>query len=187
MSGLQRKLVLAATGVALSGLLAGCTSDITLEDFNVARRATNYWNSQTLSYSAPTQNFTVRPVTQNDLVDQQGQCAAVGPGPGPSAANGESDPAEAALIRSGIALQMTECEVVSRVGAPDNVEFGTNQRGGREVVLTYMHGPRPGIYRFAGGRLNSIERGPEPEPPAEKPKKGAPKKKRQATVTTTVE
>jgi hypothetical protein len=78
-------------------------------------------------------------------------------------------------VQGGIALQMTECEVVARAGAPDNIEFGNGQRGGRAVVLTYLHGARPGIYRFSGGRLYSIERAPEPAAPA---RKATPKKKR---------
>jgi hypothetical protein len=74
---------------------------------------------------------------------------------------------------------MTECEVVKRAGAPDQIELGTTDRGERALTLTYSHGPRPGVYRFAGGRLASIERGAEPAaPPAAqaKPKKPAPKK-----------
>ena len=67
---------------------------------------------------------------------------------------------EAPLVPGGIALQMTECDVVRRAGAPEQVEIGANERGERAVVLTYMRGPRPGIYRFAGGRLVSIERAP---------------------------
>ena len=81
-------------------------------------------------------------------------------------------------MQTGISLQMTECEVVSRAGAPDNIEVGVNERGERAVALTFMRGARPGIYRFAAGRLNSIERGPEPpappkpqqKPPAKKPR-----------------
>ena len=59
---------------------------------------------------------------------------------------------------SGIALQMTECEVVRVAGYTDRVEIGGNERGQRSVTLTYMSGPRPGIYRFLGGRLASMER-----------------------------
>ena len=33
--------------------------------------------------------------------------------------------------------------------------------GERATVITYIHGPRPGIYRFSAGRLTSIERAPE--------------------------
>ena len=44
------------------------------------------------------------------------------------------------------------------------------------TVLTYVRGPRPGIYRFADGRMTSMERGAEPEPPP-RPVKGKPKSK----------
>lgn len=180
---------LAWTGAlaALAGLLAGCTSDISLEDFNVARRATNFATAQSLSFSAPGRDFSVRPVTQADLVDAQGQCVPVASAPAAAAPDAAGDAAAGApaLVQGGIALQMTECDVVARAGQPDNIEFGNNERGERAVVLTYMRGPRPGIYRFAGGRLYSIERGPEPPAP---PKKTAPaKKKRQAAVKSTVD
>jgi hypothetical protein len=80
-------------------------------------------------------------------------------------------------MTSGIALQMTECEVVQRAGNPEGIEFG-NEGGERSVVLTYTAGARPGIYRFGGGRLYSIERAPEPAGAAKPQKKSPPAKKR---------
>lgn len=65
----------------------------------------------------------------------------------------------------GIALQMTECQVVQLAGYTDRVEIGTNERGQRAVTLTYPGGDRPGIYRFIGGRLASMERVAEPPQP----------------------
>jgi hypothetical protein len=73
---------------------------------------------------------------------------------------------------SGIALQMTECQVVAVAGYTDRVEIGTNARGQRTVTLAYMTGERPGIYRFTAGRLTSMERVEEPPQP-KKPKKPA--------------
>ena len=73
---------------------------------------------------------------------------------------------------SGIALQMTECQVVAVAGYTDRVEIGTNARGQRTVMLAYMTGERPGIYRFTAGRLTSMERVEEPPQP-KKPKKPA--------------
>jgi len=73
---------------------------------------------------------------------------------------------------SGIALQMTECEVVRVAGSTDRVEIGTNERGQRSVTLTYLSGGRPGIYRFVAGRLASMERVAEPPQPR-KPVKAA--------------
>jgi hypothetical protein len=74
----------------------------------------------------------------------------------------------------GIGLDMTECEVVSRAGPPEKLDFGTNERSERTVVVTYIQGPRPGIYRFTAGRLTSVERAPEPPAP---PKPVRPQKK----------
>jgi hypothetical protein len=89
----------------------------------------------------------------------------------------DSDPAEATeIVPGGIALDMTECDVVRRAGPADDVEIGTNPRGQRTSVLTFMRGERPGIYRFVSGRLTSMERGPEPPPPPPPPKKKPAKK-----------
>ena len=65
----------------------------------------------------------------------------------------------------GIALSMTECQVISVAGYTDRVEIGANERGERAVTLTYLGGARPGIYRFRSGRLISMERVDEPAQP----------------------
>jgi hypothetical protein len=85
------------------------------------------------------------------------------------------EPAPAPLTSGGIALGMTECQTVQRAGTPSNVAISTGEKGERKVVLTYLSGPWPGIYTFAGGRLNVVERAPE-QPKPEKTKK-TPKKK----------
>ena len=72
---------------------------------------------------------------------------------------------------SGIALQMTECQVVQVAGYTDRVEIGANERGQRAVTLTYLSGDRPGIYRFIGGRLASMERVAEQPQQTKKPQK----------------
>ena len=73
----------------------------------------------------------------------------------------------------GVALAMTECQVVQLVGNTDRVEIGA-EAGRRSVTLTYMSGARPGIYRFLDGRLTSMER---VEAPQTAPKKAPPRKK----------
>lgn len=80
---------------------------------------------------------------------------------------------------SGIALQMTECQVVAVAGYTDRVEISADPRGQRMVTLTYMTGDRPGIYRFVGGRLSSMERVAEPPQPKkpQRPTKTAKAKK----------
>jgi hypothetical protein len=55
----------------------------------------------------------------------------------------------------GIALRITECDgrsPVCRVCPVEKIELGANERGGRSLVLTYLHGSWPGVYRFVGGR-----------------------------------
>ena len=92
------------------------------------------------------------------------------------------------MIPSAVALEMSECDVVKRAGFPERVEIGATDRNERTATLTFMSGPRPGVYSFVEGRLKSMERGPEPPPPpktAKKPAKPAPKtatRPRQATV-----
>src|SRR5580692_11765638 len=149
--------VIALAGLALS--MAACSTDIS--SFNVLPKLGTF---ESLSVATAPTNTELRPVTAADLVDPQGQCA----GPG------------AAAARGGIALEMTECEVVGRAGAPENIELGTTDRGERAVTLTYKSGPRPGIYRFAAGRLFAIERAEEPPPEPPKPKKPPAKKPKPA-------
>jgi hypothetical protein len=73
---------------------------------------------------------------------------------------------------TGIALQMTECQVIAVAGYTERVEIGADPRGQRQVTLTYLTGERPGIYRFLNGRLASMERVAEPPQPR-KPAKSA--------------
>ncbi len=91
-----------------------------------------------------------------------------GPETGRGAAGGPAMPSEVRGGPRGIALQMTECQVVQLAGYTDRVEISANERGQRAVTLTYMSGARPGIYRFMGGRLASMERVAEPPQPAKK-------------------
>jgi hypothetical protein len=139
-------------------LVAACSSDIS--SIKILPKAGAF---ESLSVGNPVQTAELRPVTAEDIVGPQGQCAGTAQDTG--------------AAQGGIALQMTECEVVSRAGAPENIELGNTDRGERSVTLTYTNGPRPGVYRFAGGRLYAIERTQEPpeppkakKPPAKKPK-----------------
>jgi hypothetical protein len=72
---------------------------------------------------------------------------------------------------------MTECQTVQRAGTPSNVAISAGEKGERKVVLTYLSGPWPGIYTFAGGRLKVVERAPEQPKPAKAEPKKTPKKK----------
>jgi hypothetical protein len=130
-----------------------------------------------------------RVVRADDLIDANGRCAGeaapaapqalnftAGPqtGPAPSPPQPGQAPG-AAPVRTGVGLGMTECEVVRVLGHTDRVEISTNERGQRSVTLTYLTGERPGIYRFVGGQLESLERAGEAPaaPKPAKPKKAA--------------
>jgi hypothetical protein len=127
---------------------------------------------------------TMRPVTSADLVDGQGLCPGVAP------AASDSDAAVVDRPIRGVSLDMTECEVATALGPPQGLEAGGSPGGVRTVIMTYTAGDRPGIYRFVGGRLASVERGNEPPPPAPAAKKPPPKRQArpaQATTTTTLQ
>jgi hypothetical protein len=158
----RRLMLLRFIAVALlAPVVAACSSDSV--SFNVLPKLGSF---ESLSVASAPQTNELRPVTSADLVGPQGQCAGAASG--------------AAAPRGGIALEMTECDVVGRAGPPENVELGTTERGERAVTLTYTSGPRPGIYRFAGGRLYAIERAEEPPPEPPKPKKPPAKKPKSA-------
>src|SRR6202012_5998823 len=90
------------------------------------------------------------------------------------------DGAPAAAPMGGtVALGHTECDVGRGIGAPDSVNLSASPGGDRMAVVTWSRGPRAGIYTFTGGRLSSVERGPELEAP--KVAKKPPKKKPAAT------
>jgi hypothetical protein len=71
----------------------------------------------------------------------------------------------------GIALGMTECDLVAVAGPTERIEIGADERGQRTAVLTYPSGDRAGIYRFTAGQLTVIDRLPE-EPRKEAPRRG---------------
>jgi hypothetical protein len=108
--------------------------------------------------------FELKTIPQQPALRTLGPPALLAPDGSCAAQSGE-------FIGAGVALEMSECDVVHRTGAPDNVEVSTDRGGDRVAVLTYVRGDRPGIYRFVAGRLKSIERvaePPAPEAPARK-------------------
>jgi hypothetical protein len=142
---------------------------------------------QVRDWNAYAKSQSVRPIAADDLVDAGGRCAGAPAAPPPmipaTGSNPAADPAlasaqPAAGPSRGVGLDMTECEVVSAIGAqPQTVDVGANERGERNVIMTFAGTDRAGTYRFVGGRLVSLERGPEPPPPVEQPKKTAKKQK----------
>lgn len=118
-----------------------------------------------------------QPITSNDLVAANGSCpapavpqapaaaAASQPGSAPAAADSST------LLGGGIALGMSECDVVNRAGAASAVQIGKNPNGDRTAVLTINSGPRPGIYHFEAGALVEVERVQMAPAPAQTAKK----------------
>ena len=87
-------------------------------------------------------------------------------------------------VVGGIALGMTECDVVRRAGLPGNINIGAGNKGERKVVLTYLAGTWPGIYTFDAGRLKVVDRAPVPETPVKPAKKQKQKAKKTAKPKT---
>ena len=85
------------------------------------------------SYSGGAKDFELRPIGAGDLVGPDGQSAAGGEARG--FADDASQPSG-----GGVSLQMTECEVVRRVGPVDKVDFGVNDRGERAVGADLSQG-----------------------------------------------
>jgi hypothetical protein len=144
----------------LACAMAACSSDLSLSGVTlVPKPETLLRKPDWATFSGGKNDFELRPVTAADLVSSEGQC------------DGAAGQAAAEPVAGGIALQMTECDVVRRAGPVERIDIGSDERGERAVTLTYLRGPWPGIYRFTGGRLVSIERAPGPPPaPAKAPK-----------------
>lgn len=100
---------------------------------------------------------------------------------------GAGQPPAGPLTVGGIALGMTECDVVRRAGLPGNINIGAGNKGERKVVLTYLSGAWPGIYTFDAGRLKVVDRAPEPPAPAKPVKKQKQKSKSAKPKTATRE
>lgn len=160
---------------ALAAAIGGCSSDLGLNNLTLAPKPDTFLRKPDwATYSGGKNEFELRPVTAADLVGPDGQCSR-----GPEQAAGFADSAgqgAAPPVVGGIALQMTECDVVRRAGVAEKVDLDANDRGERATTLTYTRGPWPGVYRFAGGRLISIERAPGPPPAPAKPQKPTAKK-----------
>jgi hypothetical protein len=180
---LHRKPLLAL--LVLAPVVAGCsgTPDFLSKD--------NEWFSRpgrlfirNVSISAPPLTPD-RPLTPEDYVSAEGFCAGMAPpGGAPADANAMTEgpagsPPPAPAPQGGtVALGHTECDVVRGIGAPDSVNISAGPGGTRVAVVTWLHGGRAGIYTFNSGRLSSIDRAPETEPPPrvvkQKPKKKQP-------------
>jgi hypothetical protein len=137
----------------------GCSIMPDTSEFRMPNRNT-FLPTSTAAYVGPVSR--TGPVGAADLVDGQGYCSGGG---NPSQGSAEAGQG----VSRGVGLEMTECEVVRSLGPPQSTEIGDEGNGVRSSVLTYHSGDRPGIYRFSGGRLKTIEQGDEPLPAAKKP------------------
>jgi hypothetical protein len=163
-----RSIAVLAAGVAL--MLGACSMDRVSEyipktsDLGFSKIELNPYSKESASV-APT--FRPGPVAASDYVNADGSCA------GSVAADGEAG----ARVGGAVGLQMTECDAVNALGAPEHVDVGANERGERQVKLLYNRGDRAGLYVFTGGRLTEIQRVAEavPQKP-QKPQKPAPKR-----------
>ena len=169
--------------LALAPVMAACSSssDIFNRDADWFQRAGRLSISN-VSISAPPLSPT-SPVGAQDLVSAEGYCAGM-PQPGGDGAQALADgPAGAPAPAGGsVALGHTECDVVRGIGAPESVNLSSNPGGERQAVITWLHGPRAGIYTFTGGRLSSVDAAPQAEAPA---KSARPKAKKKAAKAAT--
>src|SRR5262249_4334495 len=163
--------------LAAAGALAACTSS--LPDFTQVKLPTarTLMPSNVDTYVPPVSARALKAVGPGDMVDAQGMCAAAAPPPAAGAAQ-ESEAAPAVAppvagpaVPGPVGLQMTECGVVAAVGPPQSVNIAGDERGARKVTMVFMGNERAGTYEFIGGRLKSLERGPEPPAPPPPPKK----------------
>lgn len=153
--------------LALAPVMAACSSssDILSRDADWFQRAGRLTISN-VSISAPPLSPT-SPVAAQDLVSGEGYCAGMPQPDGAQAlADGPAGAPAAAPAGGTVALGHTECDVVRGIGAPETVNLSSNSRGERQAVITWLHGPRAGIYTFTAGRLNSVEAAPQAEAPA---------------------
>jgi len=157
-----RNLRFAAGIGALLPLVAACSTDT--GSINIVPKTTDLLRPDWTSFSGHKEEFNLRAPGPQDLVSPDGLCQGA---ISQSAAGPTGALPEQAVPSGGIALQMTECDVVRRAGTPERTEMGSSPGGERSVVLTYTRGSRPGIYRFVGGRLQSVERAPQQEAPAQ--------------------
>ncbi|WP_027551423.1 MULTISPECIES: hypothetical protein [Bradyrhizobium] len=159
---------------AVAPLIAGCSSgsDVFSKDAEWFARAGRL-SIKNISIESPPLTPD-KPVRADDLVSAEGACPGMAPVGAPGDANASTEPS--APSGGTVALGHTECDVVRGIGAPSNVNISNDAGGRRVVVVTWLTGPRAGIYTFTSGRLSSIEAGPE-QAPAPKPVKPKAKKK----------
>jgi hypothetical protein len=168
------------TLLACAPLVSACanTPDLLSKDTEWFSRPGRMF-SRSISIEAPPLT-PEKQVMPEDLVSASGACPGMG---APADANASSEtPAASPPPAAGgtVALGHTECDVIRGIGAPDSVNISNNARGDRVAVVNWSRGARAGIYTFTGGRLSSVERGPEGDAT---PKVAKPKSKKKSAAT----
>lgn len=184
------------TALVLAVALGGCGADVGTgqawfaKPFDVTARSAGYTFSE-LSETRKDQ----KPITPNDLVNPSGSCpapaapvaaaapAAPAPGAGtpPGTPLGAAPPGDtSSLMGGGVALGMSECDVIFRAGQPSSVQIGNAPNGDRTAVLTFPSGPRAGVYHFLRGGLTEMDSVPQAPAPAQVAKKKPTKPKKAA-------
>jgi hypothetical protein len=173
--------IVGALGIALA--LGGCANvDLENKDawfskpFQIVSRSGGYTFSDLQDAKE-----RARPISANDLVASNGSCPASAAQPVPQqapVAEAANQPGGAAPttdtsvpLSDGVALGMSECDVVLRAGAPSAVQIDKAPNGDRISELTFNTGPRPGIYHFQAGTLMEVERVQVPPAPTQTAKK----------------
>ena len=168
----------------MGAALAGC-ANVEFDTHEWFSRPADFFgrNAGGYSYTELKETRRERPITANDLVNANGSCPPPA-APPPQASSGGSpgatapaSPDASSLLGGGLALGMSECDIVYRAGQPTSVQLGQTSYGERTAVLTFQSGPRPGIYRFEGGRLMEMDRIAESSSPPTANKKPAKAKK----------
>lgn len=177
-----RANVICVVGALAGALALGACANVDAENkdawfskpFQFVSRAGGYTFSELQESRERT-----RPITANDLVAANGSCPpppAVQQAPAAAAGAAANQPGSAppaadtsTLLGGGIALGMSECDVVFRAGAPSDIQIDQTNHD-RTTVLMFNSGPHPGIYHFRGGALMETERG-QITPPTQTAKK----------------
>jgi hypothetical protein len=182
------------TLLLLSPLLSACGSDVFSSDTKLFPSQVKFFSSQdwaTATKSTGPDLIAVAPAPAEELVDANGHCGvaatqsdvAVGTVAGDLGTTSAAAQPAAPTVAGGIALGMSECQVVARAGQPGQLNIGVNPDNERKTVLTYNSGPWPGIYTFSAGRLKDIQAVAQVEQP--KPAKKKLKTTRGATTAST--
>jgi hypothetical protein len=159
----------APLALAMAVALGGCSNFDTAAWFS--KPVDLFGSRGGYSYSNLDDTKQQRPITANDFVDANGACPRFVARDNMGANSAPAADA-ASLLGGGVAIGMSECEVVAHLGQPTAVNLGRNPNGDRTAALTFKSGPRPGLYRFAGGRLEEMDRVEMPAPlPVEPAKK----------------